>query len=158
MGFLQVFLPLMKISLAVPVRIGCSQSSGGLTPRGLALGSHTHARWWESSISLLMTQRPVQNMQKSYETSKIFISKSSTDVVLLFLSMYSLDCWWHVSFKQPLGPASLAKPLKGAGFAVTPACKMCCRKPPLPQQDVFWLVFSPPLQIRVLFVCLHRVC
>lgn len=90
MGFLQVFLPLMKVPLAVPIRTGCSQASGGLTPRGLALGSHTGARRRESSISLLMTQRPVQNMQ-SYKTSKISISNSSPDIFLLFLSVCSLD-------------------------------------------------------------------
>lgn len=140
----------MKVSLAVPIRTGCSQASGGLTPRGLALGSHTGARWWESSISLLMTQRPVQNM-RSYKTSKIRISESSPDIFLLFLSIYSWNYWWHVSFKEPLEPASLPKPLKGAGFAVSPACKMCYLKPPLPQQDIFWVVFSPPLQICVAF-------
>lgn len=158
MGFLRVFLLLMKVSLAVPIRTGCSQASGGLTPRGLALGSYTRARWWESSISLLMTQQPVQNTQRSYKTNKIRISKSCSDIFLWFLSIYSLDYWWYVSFKQSLGPAFLAKTPKVAGFAVSPACKMCCLKPPLPQQDIFWVVFSPPLQICVLFICLHRGC
>lgn len=47
MGFLQVFLHLMKICLAIPIEIGWSQASGGLLPHCMAPRSHTRARWWE---------------------------------------------------------------------------------------------------------------
>lgn len=41
------------------------------------------------------------------------------------------------TFLGTVGPASTTKNPKDAGFAITPAYKMCYPEPPLPQQDIF---------------------
>lgn len=86
MGFLKVFLPLMKVSLAVPARIGCSQASGGLTPRGLALGV-TH------SCQVVREQHfSAYNPCKIHEfINLVRYVFQSPEIFLLFLLIYSLD-------------------------------------------------------------------